>query len=231
MSAKALFTVDGDQYASTPQRLAAGMIPAKPARGRHPATKARPMERDRLEAAKTVWLAIVDKLPVKEPILGFFWTDRMLRQIVWLRAYSLRYIQKGLQALEELELIERKRRGGRRTIAVVPCLDAGKKTQHAAPRLHTEEPQEAPDTDIPPADRVPLRDRPAKARILLGRIEAWGLGLEAREEGGLHKLYPFKLRDDVQGLPRDLDEHLRGPYRTHVVAIVIQHGGRFPARE
>lgn len=45
-------------------------------------------------------------------------TDQMLSRSIWLEGYSLRYLRKGLAALEGLGLIERERRRGLRRIVV-----------------------------------------------------------------------------------------------------------------
>ncbi len=239
MSAKALFVVDGDPYAAIPQRLAIGIIPAKPARGKHEAKEARLMERDRLQAAKAVWAAIVSVLPPGEPVLGFRWTDRMLRQTVWLASYSLRYLQKGLEALEELEIISRKRRGGRRTITVVPCLDAGNKGRASAPHLHRGGPQDPPSIP-PPAAVVPdgiamaseaaaARERVSKAESHLDTAAARGFAIVLSD--GSDELRIVAATENHGPLTVSLDRAIRVEYRAEASAIVRRHGGRYPARE
>jgi hypothetical protein len=56
----------------------------------------------------------------------------MLHQSPWLRDYGLRFIQKGLKILEDLGMIKRDRRYGRRTIFILERL-RGKKPKTKTP--------------------------------------------------------------------------------------------------
>jgi len=113
MSAKALFTPGGDYFTPVDDRIAE-------------------LPKGKRHAADLVWKAIVVALP-KNGKTERWITDRMLCQITWLLGYSTRFAQKGLNALEGLGLIERKRRRGRRCIIVVARLQASRSTSKPKP--------------------------------------------------------------------------------------------------
>jgi hypothetical protein len=226
---KALFSVDGDSYACLIDRVARGEYLDE-------AGNLQKLARDRHEAAKNVWNAIWSLMPLGETELGFRFTDRVLRQTIYLRRFSYRYVQKGLNALEELGAIKRKRRNGRRKIKVLAFAAKGSKpetTSESDPQGTTAADREQtipmiqPEGAIPVADRVPLKDRPAYAQRLLDALVDLQWGLEIREA----KLFPIKLSENSVPLSAEFGEHLRGPYRTHVYTIVERHGGRYPQRE
>lgn len=125
MSAKALFTLESGDFWIPVNELIAQL------------------PKDKRHAATLVWNAIVDYAPKDKAELRI--TDRMLQTSPWLEGYSLRFIQKGLQALSSpyekrnkdgsfrtvnedgIGLIYRERRRGLRTIFFIRKLKGGKK--------------------------------------------------------------------------------------------------------
>lgn len=125
MSAKALFTPGSGDYFTPVDDLIA-LLP-----------------RGKKTAGLLVWNAIVENIKLgkaelkpgeTEPKVEVKVTDWILSKSSWLRGYSLRFIQKGLQALSPFDpdtnpdgigLIDRKRRNGRRTIIVLARLRGG----------------------------------------------------------------------------------------------------------
>jgi hypothetical protein len=135
VSASALFVPTSDEgsgsyYAPVSQRIAE-------------------LPRGRQHAADQVWKALMELLRRGQTQATV--TDRMLRQTRWLRHYSLRFIQKGLQALESLGLIERRRARGLRTIVI---LDRLRGRARPKPRARAEAAAPAPHP-IPAGPPVP----------------------------------------------------------------------------
>jgi hypothetical protein len=219
MSAKALFAVNGDPYICVTQRITDSVL-----------------DRSRKQAATAAWEAIVSVLKPGESELGFRWTDRMLAQTARLREYSLRYVQKGLNALHELDLIDRLRRRGRRRIVVLGRLAAGSKAPSAkqkrrpearAPDLAQTIPMAAP-SRFPHPDTLPEGEGEPAAYRLLNEAAALGWGLEPDELKG--NTVWSKLRQDAPKLDRELVNALSA-YRQYVLPIIEAHGGRYPPRE
>lgn len=78
------------------------------------------LPREEQRAADLVWKTIVEFLPRGKT--QFTIMDKALRRSRWLRAFSLRFVQKGLKALEAIGAIERRRRHGLREIIVLERL-------------------------------------------------------------------------------------------------------------
>ncbi len=110
MSAQNLFSTDGQTY--TPVLDIIATLP-----------------RSQRTVADLVWKAIVQYLAPGSTELRI--TDAMLGQSPWLEGYSSRSMRRGLEALESLELIERERRRGLRTIRVLGRLKCRAKASPA----------------------------------------------------------------------------------------------------
>ncbi len=131
MSAKALFADGGDEYVPISVRIAEGKL-----------TEARKdgsakLSRSEVTAAVKVWNAIVQFLPRGKADLRI--TDSMLQRSEWLHQFSLRYVQKGLKALEDIRFIERERRRGLRRIIVLARI-RGKSTKSSPTSKHAQTP-------------------------------------------------------------------------------------------
>jgi hypothetical protein len=78
------------------------------------------LPRDQQHSADLVWKALIELLRRGQSSATI--TDRLLQQTRWLRDFSLRFIQKGLKALESIGVIERIRGRGLRTIVILDRL-------------------------------------------------------------------------------------------------------------
>lgn len=102
MSASALFVAgEGDYHLPLTVRLAS-------------------LPRHQFEAASRAYYALIDLLRKGRTELGEAVTDRFLmNNSPWLKGYSLRFVQKGLKALQDIGVIARKRQHGRRIITIL----------------------------------------------------------------------------------------------------------------
>lgn len=164
MSAKALFIPTTDQGAGSYWDAVTERIAELP--------------RDEQDAAIRVWMAILSFLP--EARTDFVITDRMLRQSRWLRDYSLRFVQKGLHALQRIGLIDRERRRGRRKIVVLDRLRGREPRQATAGPA----PAKSRPTMIPNVGAIPATtpEQLERARIIQARAEVLELTEEEQRE-------------------------------------------------
>ncbi len=161
MSAKALFTPgSGDYHTPANDRIAT-------------------LPKNTRVAAQLVWNAVMSLLPMDKTELSI--TDHMLKQSAWLKGYSYRFVQKGLQALSPnvfnknthkwsggLGLIDRKRRRGLRTIIVIARL-RGSDREAARSKIgnRRERVFDSPRlTSSPVVTRVPIAQDPAEPESL-----------------------------------------------------------------
>jgi hypothetical protein len=103
MSTRALFaatTEDGSYYTPVSERLA-------------------DLPKGSRLSGLLCWLAIVQCLGKDKTETSELITDKFLIRNTWLRHYQVRFVQKGLKALQDAKIIDRKRQNGRRIIIVL----------------------------------------------------------------------------------------------------------------
>jgi len=141
------------------------------------------LDRDKQNAADRVWKAIVSLLPRGNPerTIEMSVTDRMLSQCRCLHGFSERFVQKGLQALESLRLIERIRRRGLRRIRILERLRG-----HAMPEKPKARQTTRPTIPMKPIPNVPPIE-PATPEQIAAAAEAGRTELPeiAAEDAGL----------------------------------------------
>jgi hypothetical protein len=181
MSAKALYSIEGGDFWIPVSELLANLPKGKKLAG------------------ELVWHAIVDYLPRDPPLdkdgkprtPELRITDRMLQMSPWLEGFSLRFIQKGLQALsapyekrnkdgtfrtvneDGVGLIYRERRRGLRTIFIIRKLKGGKKGADRPPRKQAD-PRTVPIQN----DRKSPAASPAQIAAAARAVEQAKKGLE-----------------------------------------------------